>query len=138
MLSYLQSRLPWVRPKDTGRSTNCLINDTGIYVHKKERGYHNYSLPYSWDVRLGHKQREEAIDELNDDINVEEVHKILEELNYTPRNSIKGEEKRLALYYTASSHLSSENVKEYLSSLLPEWLRPVSYTHLTLPTICSV
>jgi hypothetical protein len=38
MLAYLDRTVPWVRPADTGRSTNCLINDVGIYVHRKERG----------------------------------------------------------------------------------------------------
>jgi hypothetical protein len=55
MLIYLDEKVGWIRPTDTGRSTNCLINQLGIYVHKKEKGYSNYSLPYSWDVRLGHK-----------------------------------------------------------------------------------
>ncbi len=73
LYSYLEQKVPWVRPKDTGRSTNCLINDAGIYVHKKERGYHNYALPYSWDVRLGHKTREGALDELDDEIDVDHV-----------------------------------------------------------------
>ena len=67
MLAYLDRKVPWVRPEDTGRSTNCLINDTGIYVHKRERGFHNYELPYSWDVRLGHKTRAEALAELDDE-----------------------------------------------------------------------
>ncbi len=82
MLSYLTQKVPWVRPKDTGRSTNCLINDVGIYIHKKERGYHNYALPYSWDVRLGHKTREGALDELNDTIDVSHVEKTLAEIGY--------------------------------------------------------
>ena len=30
MLAFLRDRLPWIRPADTGRSTNCLINDAGI------------------------------------------------------------------------------------------------------------
>lgn len=38
VLSYLRWKVPWVRPEDTGRSTKCLINDVGIYVHKKQRG----------------------------------------------------------------------------------------------------
>ena len=84
MYEYLENRLPWVRPADTGRSTNCLINDVGIYVHQIERGYHNYALPYSWDVRLGHKQRDEAMDELNDAIEEQRVKDILGEIGYTP------------------------------------------------------
>ena len=44
MLQYLDERLPWVRPTDTGRSTNCLINQAGIFVHKQEKGYSNYVI----------------------------------------------------------------------------------------------
>ena len=55
LYSFLEHRAPWVRPADTGRSTNCLINVAGISVHRRERGFHNYAEPYSWDVRLGHK-----------------------------------------------------------------------------------
>jgi len=77
MYAYLENRLPWARPDDTGRSTNCLINDVGIHVHKIERGYHNYSLPYSWDVRLGHKKRDQALHELDDELNIDNVNAIL-------------------------------------------------------------
>ena len=87
VLEYLRNDVPWVRPADTGRSTNCLINEAGIFVHKKERRYHNYSLPYSWDVRLGHKERDAAREELDDDINVDNVRRILGEIGYTPRES---------------------------------------------------
>ena len=52
---FLAERAPWVRPDDTGRSTNCLINVAGIHVHRRDRGFHNYAAPYAWDVRLGHK-----------------------------------------------------------------------------------
>ena len=62
MLTYLDEKVGWIRPTDTGRSTNCLINQLGIYVHKKEKGYSNYSFPYSWDVRLGHKTRDESLE----------------------------------------------------------------------------
>ena len=65
---YLEENAPWVRPADTGRSTNCLINVAGIQVHQTERGYHNYAEPYSWDVRLGHKTRDEALEELDDQV----------------------------------------------------------------------
>ena len=79
---YLTNQTVWVRPADTGRSTNCLINDVGIYVHTTTRGYHNYALPYSWDVRLGHKRREAAMDELDDDIDLDRVRHILDEIGY--------------------------------------------------------
>ena len=34
LYDFLSTRVPWVRPRDTGRSTNCLINEAGIYVHQ--------------------------------------------------------------------------------------------------------
>ena len=70
---FLEERAPWVRPADTGRSTNCLINVAGIQVHRREQGYHNYAEPYSWDVRLGHKTRDEALEELDDEVDEHEV-----------------------------------------------------------------
>ena len=82
MLSFLQQQTPWVRPADTGRSSNCLINDVGIFVHRRERGFHNYALPYSWDVRLQQKDREQAIEELNDEIDVDRVTEILQDIAY--------------------------------------------------------
>jgi len=36
--SFLETTARWLRPTDTGRSTNCLINDSGIYVHRQEQG----------------------------------------------------------------------------------------------------
>jgi amino acid adenylation domain-containing protein len=80
--AYLDERLPWVRPSDTGRSTNCLINDVGIWYHRRERGFHNYALPYAWDVRMGHKQREAALDELDDEIDEARVRQILREIGF--------------------------------------------------------
>ncbi len=80
--SFLEQQGTWHRPGDTGRSTNCLINDVGIYVHKTREGFHNYALPYSWDVRMGHKTRQEALDELNDDIDQTVVSDILNEIGF--------------------------------------------------------
>ncbi len=38
MYDFLNDRAPWVRPDDTGRSTNCFVNAVGIHVHRAERG----------------------------------------------------------------------------------------------------
>jgi amino acid adenylation domain-containing protein len=128
VLSYLQRTLPWVRPSDTGRSTNCLINDVGIYVHQRERGYHNYALPYSWDVRLGHKTRDEALQELGDEIDTPRVRKILKEIDY--------DEKRLAAsatlvgYYVASREVSAAELRAHLAARLPAPLLPQHFVRL--------
>ncbi len=130
LLEFLGNRAPWVRPPDTGRSTNCLINNTGIYVHKKERGYHNYSLPYSWDVRLGHKTREAALAELDDDIDLTQVRGILDEIGYEPSEpaessqQIAGFEKRLVGYYVSEDETSQAEVRENLARLLPGYMVP--------------
>jgi len=126
MLSYLEQKVPWVRPKDTGRSTNCLINDVGIYVHKKERGYHNYALPYSWDVRLGHKSREGALGELDDEIDVNQVQKTLAEIGYDEERVATGtDHTALEAFFVASQDVSDQELRRQLSERLPSQLIPV-------------
>lgn len=124
---FLGSRAPWVRPSDTGRSTNCLINNSGIFVHKNERGFHNYALPYSWDVRLGHKTRDAALAELDDEIDVTQVRGILEALPYEMKPAVSqlatGSEKRLVGFYVAAETESPE-VRRYLAEQLPEPMIP--------------
>ncbi len=122
MYEYLDSKLPWVRPNDTGRSTNCLINDAGIYVHQYERGFHNYANPYSWDVRLGHKQRDEALYELSDEIDEATVLKQLDDIGYRLSDKKTGQ---IALYYVSDGSFSKSDLKRWLLSQLPEWMVPV-------------
>ncbi len=47
VIDYLTHKTDWKRPTDTGRSTNCLVNETGIHTHIAERGFHNYAIPYA-------------------------------------------------------------------------------------------
>ncbi|WP_083236404.1 7-cyano-7-deazaguanine synthase [Pseudomonas sp. S3E12] len=76
----------WKEPEDTGFcSSNCLINDVGVYVHGKEKGYSNYEVPTSWEVRLGHLKREAALAELAPIQNERPVLGILRRINYAPR-----------------------------------------------------
>ena len=124
--SHLKQKVPWVRPKDTGRSTNCLINDVGIYVHKKERGFHNYALAYSWDVRLGHKDRDAALAELDDEIDVEHVKEQLTEIGYDEeRVAPDVDQTALVGYYVASGELSDRELRRQLGERLPAQLIPV-------------
>lgn len=129
MLIYLDERLSWVRPTDTGRSTNCLINKAGIYVHKKELGYSNYAFPYSWDVRVGHKTRAASLEEINEEIPEEEVMKILDEIGYSS-NDDEGSAEKLVAYYTASESLSELDLKNHLLAHVPDYMVPVQYIHL--------
>ncbi len=125
MLEFLQTRAPWIRPSDTGRSTNCLINEAGIYIHKKTRGYHNYALPYSWDVRLGHKERHAALKELDDQINVDNVKIILKDIGYQENErSSTSMENRLILYYTSKNAAGPKELKQFLAEHLPDSMLP--------------
>ncbi len=126
---YLNER-GWTRPADTGRSTNCLINDVGIYVHKLRRGFHNYALPYSWDVRMGHKTRTQAINELNDDIDPRQVKRILREIGYEDPIDAEAGQARLVAYYAADKPLSNAELREYLLTKLTSFMIPSHYIWL--------
>lgn len=127
--SFLSSRAPWVRPSDTGRSTNCLINATGIFVHKSERGYHNYAVPYAWDVRLGHKTRQAALEELDDEIDVGVIRETLDEVGYKMSHDDtginQGPGQRLVAYYvTGESGPSKGELRSFLAEQMPAYMIP--------------
>jgi amino acid adenylation domain-containing protein len=130
LYAYLDAHAPWVRPSDTGRSTNCLINDVGIYIHQKERGYHNYALPYAWDVRMGHKEREAALEELHDDLDLPKIHKILAEIGYDELNEQTQREKQLVAYYVADENIASATWRTYLAERLPAYMVPTAFVRL--------
>jgi amino acid adenylation domain-containing protein len=127
MLDFLNTRAPWIRPDDTGRSSNCLINDVGIHVHNYERGYHNYALPYSWDVRLGQKDRAQAVEELHDDIDPVRVQSILNELDYRPEKLHRPGTRTLIAFYRADTTLDAADLRNFLAAQLPDWSVPVRF-----------
>ncbi|MEL6864726.1 MAG: amino acid adenylation domain-containing protein [Bacteroidota bacterium] len=130
MYEYLHSQLPWARPSDTGRSTNCIINKAGIYVHKKERGYSNYAFPYSWDVRVGHKTRDESLDEINEPIDEEEVLTILEEIGYLAAQEEAVDMEQLVAYYVADQEIPESELSQYLLADFPDYMVPVQFIRL--------
>ena len=125
--AYLERRLPWERPRDTGRSTNCLINDVGIYVHRKRRGFHNYALPYSWDVRLGQKSREDALAELDDNIDVVRVQQILDEIGYPEDVEAIGAPQLIAYYV---GDVTSEEIRRHAIERLPSQIVPSHFVQM--------
>ncbi len=134
MLAFLDQHLPWVRPDDTGRSTNCLINEVGIYIHKRDKGYHNYALPYSWDVILGHKTRDAALAELDDEIDEANVQRILTDIGYDDRQTSQTAPQQLVAYYVAAQELNSEldsnELRDYLAATLPDYMVPTAFVPL--------
>ncbi|MEM9564999.1 MAG: amino acid adenylation domain-containing protein [Actinomycetota bacterium] len=135
VLAFLADETPWERPADTGRSTNCLINDVGIHVHNRERGFHNYALPYSWDVRLGHKQREAALHELDDEIDLDFVNEVMVEIGYRPKPPATARRStRLVGHYQAPEPIAADELRVALADTLPDYMVPTSFVHhVTLP-----
>jgi amino acid adenylation domain-containing protein len=127
---FLDKHAPWVRPSDTGRSTNCRINDVGIYVHKKERGFHNYALPYSWDVRLGQKTREEAMSELEDAIDETRVKQIMAEIGYAASANDETVINRLAAWYVSDAPISTAELRAHLARQLPDYMLPTYFVRV--------
>ena len=124
---FLEHRAPWVRPADTGRSTNCLINVAGISVHRRERGFHNYAEPYSWDVRLGHKTRDEALEELDDEVDDAEVARLLAAIGYEPKtNGV------LTAWYRTTDGVDRDpaELRRQLRDHLPDHAIPVAFVRV--------
>ena len=139
LYDYLHKHASWVRPSDTGRSTNCLINELGIYLHKKQRGFHNYALPYSWDVRLGQKTRKEAMEELEDEIDEARVTDLMNQVGYVepPRRAETGID-RLVAYFVSDKPLTVPELREHLAAHLPEYMLPTNFVRLdSLPLTSS-
>ncbi|MEO0726396.1 MAG: amino acid adenylation domain-containing protein [Bacteroidota bacterium] len=131
MYIYLDDRLPWIRPTDTGRSTNCLINKLGIHIHTKLEGHSNYAFPYAWDVRMGHKQRDTAIDEINEPIDLEEVQQMMQEIGYVEPQPATRE---LVAFYGGEQPQDAASLRAYLAETLPDYMIPTRFQHLpTLP-----
>ncbi|HEX6047614.1 MAG TPA: amino acid adenylation domain-containing protein [Gemmatimonadaceae bacterium] len=129
ILEHLDRRTPWIRPTDTGRSTNCLINQAGIYVHQTERGFHSYAMPYSWDVRLGHKRRDAAVAELDDRLDPPAIRDMLDRVGYRPR-AVAPDERRLVAYYTSRREIAAAELRQFLERSLPRDVVPSAFVRL--------
>lgn len=57
--------LGWRRPVDTGvTSTNCRLNDLGVYMHTRRHGFHPYAFEIADQLRHGLTTRPEALRKL--------------------------------------------------------------------------
>ncbi|WP_037731994.1 condensation domain-containing protein [Streptomyces megasporus] len=130
--AFLQSRETlWSAPKDTGFcSSNCMINDVGVYVHKLERGFHNYESPTRWEVRLGHLSRDEADEELRTPINIPRVKSMLAKIGYTDPDDRSRLGRRMAAYYVPRGEVSEAEVRGAVAGRLPELLLPEYWIEL--------
>ena len=124
LYAYLAERA-WERPLDAGRSTNCLINAAGIYTHTAERGFHNYAQPYAWDVRLGHKKREEALEELDDQLDEANVTHMLAQIGYEPKPP-----QTLTAWFESDHEIDVGALRGHVSSAVPAHAVPSAFVHV--------
>ncbi|WP_025679056.1 non-ribosomal peptide synthetase [Paenibacillus massiliensis] len=133
ILSFLQSKSEcWSNPEDTGFcSSNCLINDAGIYVQRTQLGYDNYAFPNSWEVRTGHITLEQSRNELESPVNEERVQVILKELGYDVQLQVEeAQEPLLIAYYLADKMIDDEKLSVYLRRFLPDYMIPARFIRL--------
>lgn len=138
--SYLLSK-GWVQPKDTGFcSSNCLINDIGIYTHIKEKGFNFYTAPLSWDVRLQQATREDTMEEILAFGSTEKyVKKVLREIEYADAFKIdeaivmkeedEGRESLVA-YMVSNIEPNISQLRSHLRKELPEYMIPSHFVQL--------
>lgn len=130
----------WNKPADTGTSSsNCMINDVGIYVHYKDKGYHFYAAQSSWECRLGVMTRDEGIAELKGfNPNYFKIKNILNEIGYysNSANSIvidkedKNGDKFLCTYFVADNKIDITLLRQYLSKELPDYMIPLYFMQI--------
>ncbi|MEU2957382.1 hypothetical protein EQK42_00855 [Streptomyces albidoflavus] len=121
----------WAAPKDTGFcSSNCMINDVGVYVHRLERGYHNYESPTRWEVRLGHLARAEADAELRTPVNTGRVRSMLATIGYTDPGDRSRLGRRMAAYFVPRTGLTPDRARAAVAARLPEILLPEHWVEL--------
>ena len=132
----------WVQPEDTGFcSSNCLINDVGIYVHLQTEGYHFYAPQLSWDCRLGCLPREQGLKEVTFAVDGKNLstQRILNEIGYY-RPPIKDAvvmereggngDKKLAAYIVSDELLAVPAIRDYLARQLPDYMIPSEFIQL--------
>ena len=128
----------WVQPQDTGFcSSNCLINDVGIYMHLKAQGIHFYEAPLSWDVRLGQITRETGLAELGFTPEPRHVDRILREIGYYNQAVVKdvvvldrtdkNGNKYLCAYIVSDREITAREIREHLAAELPEYMIPAQF-----------
>src|SRR5213078_2044132 len=114
----------WAQPQDTGFcSSNCIVNDVGVYVHTAERGFHNYEAPTRWEVRLGHLDVAEADEELRAPVDVARVRRMLAKIGYPDPDGRVGLGSRLTAYYVTGP-AGDAGLREAVARQLPESVVP--------------
>lgn len=122
ILDLLRSRPKiWTQPADCGFcSTNCMINDVGIGLHKARTGWHNYEIATAWDVRLGHLNLEEATEDLKDAVDSERFATVFETLGRS-QPAEQRQQPDLTIVCRIGANISNVQVTSLLDRAVPGW-----------------
>ncbi|MCP5102057.1 MAG: amino acid adenylation domain-containing protein, partial [bacterium] len=133
-------RKGWIQPKDTGFcSSNCLINDVGIYLYLKANNYHFYEPQLSWDIRLRVIPRGIGLKEIAFEGDLESVERILKEIGYfnSPITDVVvldnegfSGHRILTAYIVSGDELSAAELREYLALRLPDYMIPSEFVRV--------
>lgn len=128
--SYLRAKgNAWEMPPDTGfGSSDCLINEAGIDVRLRERGYHLYADQLSWEVRIGHIPYETAQATLREKPDEQRVDRMLAQVGYErPVTPIAMPEKYLCAHIIPNREVSTNELRDALATHLPEYMLPSAF-----------
>jgi amino acid adenylation domain-containing protein len=131
----------WVQPEDTGFcSSNCRINDVGIYMYLKERNCHFYEAPLSWDIRLGQLTREAGLAETGFQPEPRQVDRVLQDIGYYRAAGIddavvlaktaENGNTYLCGYVKGSGQLTAQELRRHLAEHLPDYMIPSYFVQL--------
>lgn len=120
----------WTMPEDTGKcSSNCLINDVGIYLQERMHGYDNYTSKDCWEVRLLSNQHKTPF--RFGDIDITKVNAILKNIGYEGNYlNIPYENQVLKGYYVSDEEINEEELKKYLKEELQDYMIPTEIVRL--------
>jgi hypothetical protein len=109
----------WRKPDECGFcSTNCLINDPGIALHKHQKGWHSYEGSNAWEVRLGHNPREDAVLELAS-VDPEVANATLSDLGLPTLPTEP--DLRKSVVCRIAPRVTDAAVRSYLDAVVPDW-----------------
>lgn len=121
----------WETPEDTGFcSSNCVINDVGIFIQCKARGYDNYTYSDSWEVRTGHITLEDLNKDKESAFDTVKIERILNELGYEEEENSNNLQSYISAYYTSDHSVNADELRDYLSERLPDYMIPSYFTQI--------
>ncbi len=131
MISYLNQRDSyWKKRKDYAiYSTNCPLKQIGDYYHLKERKYHYYGSATSWEKRLGHLTLQNLKEDLQCKVTEKGFKNFAGMIKFEPV-STDMEVKYLCAYVVADDSFNLEELKEFLLSILPNYMVPSAFVEL--------